>query len=312
MGTNMNGVVGNDRSGTLVVGAPGSPINTTRLTVNGRAMTAGNLGVGTGPHDSFPLFVRGHTELASFPGTPVTALVGSSQAYTTANNGSGIGFTADYAAGEGMSTIIGVVSAVKESTSSGNYSGALTFGTRATGASGAIERMRIRSNGEVVIGPAGGTGQRLNVNGDVTVQGNIAARYQDVAEWVPALVDMAPGTVVVLDRGADNRVMPSATAYDTTVAGVVSEQPGVILGVAAATSEKVATTGRVLVRVDATQRPIRVGDLLVTSDRPGTAMASEALDVAGTKLHRPGTIIGKALQPLAEGEGEILVLLSLQ
>jgi hypothetical protein len=29
-------------------------------------------------------------------------------------------------------------------------------------------------------------------------------------------------------------------------------------------------------------------------------------------MHRPGTLIGKALEPLSEGEGEILVLLSLQ
>jgi hypothetical protein len=29
-------------------------------------------------------------------------------------------------------------------------------------------------------------------------------------------------------------------------------------------------------------------------------------------MHRPGTIIGKALEPLDNGVGEILVLLSLQ
>jgi hypothetical protein len=41
-------------------------------------------------------------------------------------------------------------------------------------------------------------------------------------------------------------------------------------------------------------------------------MKSEPLDVGGVKMHRPGTLIGKALEPLAGGEGEILVLLSLQ
>jgi len=29
-------------------------------------------------------------------------------------------------------------------------------------------------------------------------------------------------------------------------------------------------------------------------------------------MHRPGTLIGKALEPLEKGQGEILVLLSLQ
>ena len=41
-------------------------------------------------------------------------------------------------------------------------------------------------------------------------------------------------------------------------------------------------------------------------------MKSEPVDVAGIQMHRPGTIVGKALEPLLGGEGEILVLLSLQ
>ena len=41
-------------------------------------------------------------------------------------------------------------------------------------------------------------------------------------------------------------------------------------------------------------------------------MRSEPIEFNGRKIHQPGTIIGKALQPLASGEGEILVLLSLQ
>jgi hypothetical protein len=57
---------------------------------------------------------------------------------------------------------------------------------------------------------------------------------------------------------------------------------------------------------------VKIGDLLVTSDSPGMAMKSEPLDLGGVKIHRPGTLIGKALEPLGNGEGEILVLLSLQ
>jgi hypothetical protein len=74
----------------------------------------------------------------------------------------------------------------------------------------------------------------------------------------------------------------------------------------------VATTGRVKVKVDATRAPVKVGDLLVTSDREGYAMKSEPVMVGGRKMHSPGTIVGKALEPLAGGTGEILVLLSLQ
>ena len=93
---------------------------------------------------------------------------------------------------------------------------------------------------------------------------------------------------------------------------MVSDSPGVILGEGGDGRLKVATTGRVRVKVDATRAPIKVGDLLVTSDTEGVAMKSEPITVGGRKIHSPGTIIGKALEPLDKGMGEILVLLSLQ
>ncbi|HWW76384.1 MAG TPA: hypothetical protein VNZ44_13390, partial [Pyrinomonadaceae bacterium] len=96
------------------------------------------------------------------------------------------------------------------------------------------------------------------------------------------------------------------------VAGVVSETPGVILGTGGEGKLKVATTGRVRVKVDASRGAIEVGDLLVTSDAEGVAMKSEPLTIGGRMFHAPGTIIGKALEPLEKGVGEILVLLSLQ
>ena len=92
---------------------------------------------------------------------------------------------------------------------------------------------------------------------------------------------------------------------------MVSAQPGIALGDRGDNKVLVATTGRVRIKVDASQ-PIQVGDLLVTSDKPGTAMRSQPLSLGGVQIHRPGTLIGKALEPLAKGEGEILVLLSLQ
>ena len=151
-----------------------------------------------------------------------------------------------------------------------------------------------------------------HISGNLTVDGNLAAKYQDVAEWVPATADLAPGTVVILNPEASNEVMASSRAYDTRVAGVVSAQPGIILGEAGAAKEQIATTGRVKVRVDASKGAIAVGDLLVTSDLSGTAMKSQPLDLGGVAIHRPGTIVGKALEPLAAGTAEILVLLSLQ
>ena len=75
---------------------------------------------------------------------------------------------------------------------------------------------------------------------------------------------------------------------------------------------KVAHGGRVKVKADAQFGPIAVGDLLVTSPTPGHAMRSTPLDVGGTSIHQPGTLLGKALEPLPDGQGEVLVLLTLQ
>lgn len=160
--------------------------------------------------------------------------------------------------------------------------------------------------------------ERLHVVGsgrvtqDFTVDGVINSKFQDVAEWVPSTQRLPAGTVVTLDPERKNQVVASTRPYDTAVAGVVSPRPGLALGEGGEGKVLVATTGRVMVKVDARRAPIRVGDLLVTSGVEGVAMRSVPVRVGGVEMHRPGTIVGKALVPLAGGVGEILVLLSLQ
>ena len=177
-------------------------------------------------------------------------------------------------------------------------------------------RLTINRDGNVGIGIPPTERLHVNGNGKITgnlvVDGNINAKYQDLAEWVPSTEQLAAGTVVVLDRTQSNQVISSTAAYDTRVAGVISSQPGITLGERGAGKVPVATTGRVHVKVDADRAAIQIGDLLVTSDIPGMAMKSEPVNLGGVHIHRPGTIVGKALEPLAKGKGEILVLLSLQ
>lgn len=151
-----------------------------------------------------------------------------------------------------------------------------------------------------------------NITGDLIVGGSLAAKYQDIAEWVESPQELSPGTVVIVDASRLNQVIASTHGYDTRVAGVISLQPGLTLGEKGEGRILVATTGRVRVKVDASRGPINVGDLLVTSDTEGFAMKSMPIDIGGVPIHRPGTLIGKALEPLAKGRGEILVLLSLQ
>jgi hypothetical protein len=179
------------------------------------------------------------------------------------------------------------------------------------------ERVRIDKDGNLGVGTYAPT-SKLHVVGsghvtqNLTVDGIINAKYQDVAEWVPSTQALPAGTVVTLDPTKSNHVEASSKAYDTRVAGVVSAQPGIALGEQGENKVLVATTGRVKVMVDASAGPIGVGDLLVTSDTEGVAMKSEPVEVGKRHMHMPGTLIGKALEPLEKGRRQILVLLSLQ
>jgi len=160
------------------------------------------------------------------------------------------------------------------------------------------------NNGSVptVVASAG----NVYMPGSLQVDGNIAAKYQDVAEWVDATEPLEQGTVVTIDPHGTNRVSASARSYDTGIAGAVSAKPGLILGEPGAGRALVAQSGRVRIKADAAFGAIRPGDLLVTSPTKGHAMRPK-----GSKV-RPGAVIGKALEALPSGRGEILALLTLQ
>ena len=185
------------------------------------------------------------------------------------------------------------------------------------GSNGSTVGLSALANGNVGIGTGSPTSSlhvvgNGTITGNLTVSGNLAAKYQDVAEWVESSQDLGSGTVVVIDTTKPNQVIASLQAYDSRVAGVISARPGLTLGEQRERRVLVATTGRVKVKVDATRSPIQIGDLLVTSDKAGFAMKSEPMMIGGRQFHAPGTLIGKALEPLSGGTGEILVLLSLQ
>jgi hypothetical protein len=177
---------------------------------------------------------------------------------------------------------------------------------------GGSSKFLVAPSGNIGLGVVPGATEKLRVAGNVVVDGNIGAKYQDVAEWVETSVPLEAGTVVIVDPTRPNRVLRSARAYDTRVAGAVSAQPGLVLGERTDGKVTVAQSGRVRVKVDATRGAIRIGDLLVTSPTPGYAMRSRPMLVGGNAFHRPGTLLGKALEPLPSGKGEILVLLTLQ
>lgn len=179
------------------------------------------------------------------------------------------------------------------------------------------EVARVLPNGNIGIGTATPNAKlhvagNTTITGNVVVDGNIAAKYQDVAEWVDSAEPLEAGMVVIIDETGHNRVKAASTSYDSRVAGAVSPQPGLILGEPGEGKVLVAQSGRVRIKADARYGAIKAGDLLVSSPRKGYAMRSKPIRMGRASMHRPGTVLGKALEPLASGTGEILVLLTLQ
>jgi hypothetical protein len=124
---------------------------------------------------------------------------------------------------------------------------------------------------------------------------------------------LLPGTVVSINSDNSGQLRISDKAYDKTVAGIISGaggiQPGMLMGqegTIANGKHPVALTGRVYCLVDARYGDIKPGDLLTTSPTLGHAMKVTDHDQAR------GAIIGKAMTSLEEGQGLVLVLVSLQ
>jgi hypothetical protein len=65
-------------------------------------------------------------------------------------------------------------------------------------------------------------------------------------------------------------------------------------------------TGKVLCKVDATQTPIDIGDLLTTSPTAGHAMKADSPEKTF------GAVIGKALGSLRTGKGFLPILIALR
>jgi len=128
----------------------------------------------------------------------------------------------------------------------------------------------------------------------------------DVAEWVWVSEPVEPGDVLELDPINPQSYRRSTKACSSLLAGVASSIPGVILGVSESDQPKalLALTGIVPVKVTNEGGPIQPGDLLVTSSTPGHAMRWAGPDPC------PCSLVGKALEPMTEEFGVILVLLT--
>jgi hypothetical protein len=146
--------------------------------------------------------------------------------------------------------------------------------------------------------------------GNVYADGNFTGGGADVAERIDVSEAVEPGDVVEIDPDNPGKFRKAREALSTRVAGVISTAPGVVLGNKSAEHNDArpifALAGRVPVKVTAKYGAIAVGDLLVSSPIPGYAMKCPE------KSQCIGAVIGKALEPLAEGSGLIEVQIVLR
>jgi hypothetical protein len=158
----------------------------------------------------------------------------------------------------------------------------------------------------LAVGATSTGGVALKVVGDTIITGSLQTQTgADFAEEFVTSEDLAPGTVVVMGDLGYKSVKPSERKNDSTVVGIVSDNPSIIAGkVNSENKAVVAMMGVVKVRATSSNGKIRKGDLLTTSDLSGYAMkATEKI---------AGTVIGKALEDLTGRRGEIKVLVNLQ
>ncbi|MFI5253381.1 MAG: hypothetical protein ACHQQQ_13230 [Bacteroidota bacterium] len=169
--------------------------------------------------------------------------------------------------------------------------------------------------------PGGGTQlMRLGNQGDLIVTGSIETMKSltidggmDLAEPFTMSTEKLPeGTIVIIDDKNPGKLKRSEFAYDTRVAGIISGANGIKPGISLRQDgvvdggQNVALSGRVYLYANASNGAIKPGDLLTTSDTPGYAMKVTDHDRA------KGAVIGKAMSALQEGNGMVLVLVTLQ
>jgi hypothetical protein len=160
--------------------------------------------------------------------------------------------------------------------------------------------------------------------GDGTLPKRSAPRTSPAAGTAPSDTTARPAPDPAAEPPGSPRFVYAAPVQGTVEAGsVVSNDPsspgtlrladvagdpgviGVVAGPAGSSFSGMATiapAGTIAwCRVDATEKPVALNDLLVASASPGYAMS------AGAEA-RQGTVIGKALEPLASGTGSIRIL----
>ena len=162
-----------------------------------------------------------------------------------------------------------------------------------------------------------GNGEALLVRGKADFNGAVTLANSVRDNQYPAnIVEMfevdeqeyiSSGDLLVISEKGRSLLSRARGKYSRSVVGVVSGNPTLIIN-NAGTEQKVypvALAGKALCKVDAREKPIRPGDLIVTSDTPGCGMRGEI-----DSFQKIGTVIGKALEGMEDGLGTIAIFIA--
>lgn len=125
--------------------------------------------------------------------------------------------------------------------------------------------------------------------------GDLAEHFNVIS---PDNIPIEQGMVVTYKVGSDNVFEITDKPYSLYIAGVISENPSVLLN-DASQGYPVALAGRVKVKVKPSNELIKSGDFLTTSDVVGKAQ----------KATQPGPVIGYAISDQKPGEDFVNILL---
>jgi len=154
---------------------------------------------------------------------------------------------------------------------------------------------------------------RVDTTGKGFFNGGTQVGGADFAESIAIVkeqIQSEPGDLLVVDTAGLRRLRLANEPYSTLVAGIYSTKPGVLARPQSMDQTinqvPLAIVGIVPCKVSAENGAILPGDLLVSSSTPGRAMK-------GTdRAQMLGAVVGKALEPLRQGNGVIEVLVTLQ
>ena len=155
--------------------------------------------------------------------------------------------------------------------------------------------------GDVVV--ISGVGQPFASSPDPT----FLVRRADEASS-PAVAGVVYGSITAVEETRDSTVPDSQAESTTHLRALPPEEapagPGEYL--------VIVTMGMARVKVDASAGSIHPGDLLTASASGGQAMKAQPVKISGAEFYPPGTIIGKAMEPLEQGSGLVWVMVTLQ